>query len=148
MTDMQAAIGSAQMDKLPAFVQKRKENFVRWEQGFTAWEKYFILPKAEPDSDPSWFVYPVTVRGQAGFTRTELTEYLSRYGIETRNLFAGNMVKQPAYLQVEKRIVGNLENTDVVMESTFFLGTYPGLNQDKIAYVLDKISAFLKEKAS
>lgn len=148
MTDMQAAIGSAQMDKLPAFVQKRKENFVRWEQGFKAWEKYFILPKAEPDSDPSWFAYPVTVRGQAGFTRTELTEYLSRYGIETRNLFAGNMVKQPAYLQVEKRIVGNLENTDVVMESTFFLGTYPGLNQDKIAYVLDKISAFLKEKAS
>ena len=63
-------------------------------------------------------------------------------------MFAGNMVKQPAYLQVEKRIVGNLENTDVVMESTFFLGTYPGLNQDKIAYVLDKISAFLKEKAS
>lgn len=146
MTDMQAAIGSAQMDKLPAFVKKRKENFARWEQGFKAWEKYFILPKAEPESDPSWFAYPVTVRENAGFTRTELTESLSLCGIETRNLFAGNMVKQPAYLQVEKRIVGNLENTDVVMGGTFFLGTYPGLAEAQIAYVLDKVAMFLKEK--
>lgn len=146
MTDMQAAIGSAQMDKLPAFVKKRKENFSRWEQGFKAWEKYFILPKAEPESDPSWFAYPVTVRENAGFTRTELTESLSLCGIETRNLFAGNMVKQPAYLQVEKRIVGNLENTDVVMGGTFFLGTYPGLTEAQIAYVLDKVAMFLKEK--
>ena len=146
MTDMQAAIGSAQMDKLPAFVKKRKENFARWEQGFKAWEKYFILPKAEPESDPSWFAYPVTVRENAGFTRTELTESLSLCGIETRNLFAGNMVKQPAYLQVEKRIVGNLENTDVVMGGTFFLGTYPGLTEAQIAYVLDKVAMFLKEK--
>lgn len=146
MTDMQAAIGSAQMDKLPAFVKKRKENFARWEQGFKAWERYFILPKAEPESDPSWFAYPVTVRENAGFTRTELTESLSLCGIETRNLFAGNMVKQPAYLQVEKRIVGNLENTDVVMGGTFFLGTYPGLTEAQIAYVLDKVAMFLKEK--
>lgn len=146
MTDMQAAIGSAQMDKLPGFVKKRKENFARWEEGFKAWEKYFILPVAEPGSDPSWFAYPVTVREEAGFSRTELTGYLSREGVETRNLFAGNMVKQPAYLQVEKRIVGNLENTDAVMERTFFLGTYPGLTREQIAYVLDKIGFFLKER--
>ncbi len=146
MTDMQASIGSAQMDKLPGFVQKRKENFRTWERGFQAWKKYFILPVAEPDSDPSWFAYPVTVKEEAGFGRTELTEYLSRHGVETRNLFAGNMVKQPAYLQVEKRIVGNLENTDAVMNRTFFLGTYPGLSPEQITYVLDTISAFLKER--
>lgn len=146
MTDMQAAIGSAQMDKLPGFVQKRKQNFKIWEAGFKKWEKYFILPFAEPDSDPSWFAYPVTVKEGAGFTRTELTDYLSRAGIETRNLFAGNIVKQPAYLQVEKRIVGNLENTDRVMESTFFLGTYPGLSQRQIDYVLQKIEAFVGER--
>lgn len=146
MTDMQAAIGSAQMDKLPGFIARRKANFRAWEEGFRAWEDYFVLPKAEPGSDPSWFAYPVTVKADAGFSRTELTDYLSRNGIETRNLFAGNMVKQPAYLQVEKRIVGNLENTDTVMQSTFFLGTYPGLTDRQISYVLEKIGAFVAEK--
>ena len=146
MTDMQAAIGSAQMDKLPSFVKKRKENFFAWEKGFKPLEKFFILPVAEPGSDPAWFAYPVTVRENAGFTRTEFTDYLSRMGVETRNLFAGNMVKQPAYLQVEKRIVGNLENTDAIMERTFFLGTYPGLTAAQIEYSFNQIHAFLKEK--
>lgn len=146
MTDMQAAIGSAQMDKLPEFISRRKANFKAWEAGFKAWEDYFVLPKAEPDSDPSWFAYPVTVKADAGFGRTELTDYLSRNGIETRNLFAGNMVRQPAYLQVEKRIVGNLENTETVMQGTFFLGTYPGLTERQISYVLEKIGAFIEEK--
>lgn len=146
MTDMQAAIGCAQMEKLPRFIERRKENFRLWEKGFKAFGKYFLLPVAEPDSDPAWFAYPVTVKEDAGFSRTELTGYLSRNGVETRNLFAGNMVKQPAYLQVEKRIVGNLENTDVIMERTFFLGTYPGLASDQIVYSLECIRAFLKEK--
>ncbi|MDE7072645.1 MAG: lipopolysaccharide biosynthesis protein RfbH, partial [Bacteroidales bacterium] len=146
MTDMQAAIGSAQMDKLPAFIERRKENFRAWEKGFKPWEAYFVLPAAEPDSDPAWFAYPVTVKEAAGFSRTEFTDYLNQKGVETRNLFAGNMVKQPAYLHTEKRIVGNLENTDVIMERTFFLGTYPGLTPAKISYVLDCVKAFFAEK--
>ena len=146
MTDMQAAIGSAQMDKLPAFIERRKENFRTWEKGFKPWEAYFVLPAAEPDSDPAWFAYPVTVKEDAGFSRTEFTDYLNQKGVETRNLFAGNMVKQPAYLHTEKRIVGNLENTDVIMERTFFLGTYPGLTPAKISYVLDCVKAFFAEK--
>lgn len=146
MTDMQAAIGSAQMDKLPGFIEKRKANFHAWEKGFKPLGKFFILPVAEPGSDPAWFAYPVTVKENAGFTRTELTGYLSKAGVETRNLFAGNMVKQPAYLHVEKRIVGNLENTDIIMDRTFFLGTYPGLTASQIEYSLNQIHAFLKEK--
>lgn len=146
MTDMQAAIGSAQMDKLPDFIEKRKAHFRAWEKGFSAWSEYFLLPKAEPDSDPAWFAYPITVKEKAGFTRTEFTDYLSQKGVETRNLFAGNMVKQPAYLQAEKRIVGNLENTDVIMQRTFFLGTYPGLTEAQIEYVLACVADFLKEK--
>lgn len=146
VTDMQAAIGVAQMEKLPQFVETRKLNFKLWEQGFKQWENVFILPKACKNSDPSWFAYPVTVRSDANFSRTELTDFLSKKGVETRNLFAGNMIKQPAYLQIEKRVYGSLENTDTVMNSTFFLGTYPGLTSVKIEFALKCIQEFLNTK--
>ncbi len=146
VTDMQAAIGVEQMKKLPAFVQARKDNFKRWEKGFTQWEKYFILPKATPKSDPSWFAYPVTVKSDAPFTRTELTNYLANNLVETRNLFAGNLIKQPAYLHIEKRVYGDLKNTDIAMNNTFFLGTFPGLDEDKINYTLAVIQEFIKTK--
>ncbi|MDE6112174.1 MAG: lipopolysaccharide biosynthesis protein RfbH, partial [Bacteroidales bacterium] len=145
VTDLQAAVGVAQMEKLPAFIEKRKANFRRWEAGFKAWEDKFILPYATPGSDPAWFAYPVTVREGAGFTRTELTDYLQGKGVETRNLFGGNLLRQPAYLSIDKRTVGDLHNTDYIMNATFFLGTYPGLTEAQIAYVLQQIADFIKQ---
>ena len=146
VTDLQAAVGVAQMEKLPAFIEKRKANFRRWEAGFKAWEDQFILPYATPGSDPAWFAYPVTVREGAGFTRTELTDYLQGKGVETRNLFGGNLLRQPAYLSIDKRTVGDLHNTDHIMNATFFLGTYPGLTEAQITYVLRQIADFIKQR--
>lgn len=143
VTDLQAAVGVAQMEKLPDFIEKRKANFRRWEVGFKAWEDKFVLPHATPGSDPAWFAYPVTVRGEAGFTRTELTDYLQDKGVETRNLFGGNLLRQPAYLTIDRRTVGDLCNTDLIMNATFFLGTYPGLTEAQIAYVLRQIAEFI-----
>lgn len=146
VTDMQAAIGVEQMKKLPGFIAARKNNFRLWEDGFKDLESVFILPKATPGSDPSWFAYPVTVKMDAGFSRTELTDYLSRNLVETRNLFAGNLLKQPAYLGIKKRIASSLENTDRCMNDTFFLGTYPGLDEAKIKYSMQVIRQFLLGK--
>lgn len=146
VTDMQAAIGVEQMKKLPRFIAARKENFRLWEKGFKAFERFFILPFATAGSDPAWFAYPVTVKQDAGFLRTELTDYMARNQVETRSLFAGNLLKQPAYLGIKKRIASRLENTDRCMNDTFFLGTYPGLDKEKIDYSLAVIQKFLSEK--
>jgi CDP-4-dehydro-6-deoxyglucose reductase, E1 len=145
-TDMQAAIGVEQLRKLPVFVEARKAAFGRWTEGFRRWEDVFVLPHAQPGSDPAWFAYPVTVREQARFTRTELTNHLSDHLIETRNLFGGNLLRQPAYRAIEKRVAGSLGVTDRVMNDTFFLGTYPGMSEEKIDYVLDVIGAFVDQK--
>lgn len=148
VTDMQAAIGVEQIKKLPDFVERRKENFRRWQGGFKRWQEYFILPRATAGSDPSWFAYPVSVRDGVGFTRTELTDYLASHRVETRNLFGGNLLKQPAYLGIEKRVCGDLANTDFVMNNTFFLGTYPGLDDERISYVLKVIEEFLSQRTT
>ena len=143
VTDMQAAIGVAQMEKLPKFIEMRKSNFKTWYEGFKPFEKYFILPEATPNSDPSWFAFPVSLREGAPFSRTELTNHLATKGIETRNLFAGNITKQPAYLEIEIRVVGDLHNTDYVMNNTFFLGTFPGMKAEMIRYTLEVIGDFI-----
>lgn len=144
VTDIQAAIALAQMEKLPEFVQKRKENFRFWENGFAKWEeKYFVLPRATEFSDPAWFAYPITVKDSANFSRTQLTDYMSSRGVETRNLFAGNILRQPAYLNIEHRLVSTLQNTDKIMNSTFFLGTYPGLTQMEKEHVLKVVEDFI-----
>jgi CDP-6-deoxy-D-xylo-4-hexulose-3-dehydrase len=144
---MQAAIGVEQLKKLPDFCQARKENFKHWYAGFTKWQEFFILPEAHPDADPAWFAFPVTLKENAGFTRTELADYLSSKLIETRNLFAGNILRQPGYLDINHRVVGDLTNTDYIMNHTFFLGTYPGLDVIQINYVLAEIQKFLDSKA-
>ena len=143
VTDMQAAIGVEQMKKLPSFVQRRKENFRAWTSGFQKWSDKFVLPVATEGSDPSWFAFPITVKGNAGFTRTELTDYLAGHQIETRNLFGGNLLRQPAYLNIEHRVVGTLETTESIMHNTFFLGTYPGLTQAQIDHCLKLIGEFI-----
>lgn len=146
MTDMQAAIGVEQLKKLDGFCQARRDNFKKWTNGFKQYENYFILPKAEKHSDPAWFAYPVTVRENAGFSRTELTNYLSENLIETRNLFGGNLLRQPAYLNIKHRKIGKLANTDRIMNDTFFLGTFPGMGKEQIEYTLNIIEKFVRGK--
>lgn len=146
VTDMQAAIGCAQLEKLPSFISARKENFKKWEKVFSKFENFFILPKACENGDPAWFAYPVSVREKAPFSRNKLVDYLASKLIETRNLFAGNIVKQPAYLNIEKRIPGSLNNTEFIMNNTFFLGTYPGLKPEMIDYTAEVIEKFISEQ--
>ena len=143
MTDIQAAIGLEQLKKLDRFCQVRCDNFKAWMSGFKDYKDRFILPEATEGSDPAWFAFPVTVEKAAGFTRTELTNYLNKNMIETRNLFGGNLLRQPAYLNIKHRKIGDLKNTDRIMNDTFFLGTYPGLGKEQIDYTMDIIDQFL-----
>jgi CDP-6-deoxy-D-xylo-4-hexulose-3-dehydrase len=144
VTDMQAAIGVEQLRKLPYFIERRKANFRLWSDGFSKWPDLFILPRATEGSDPSWFAFPVTVARNASFTRTELTDYLNNKNVETRNLFGGNLMRQPAYQGITHRVSpGGLMRTDQIMNDTFFLGTYPGLTADQINYTISIIQAFI-----
>lgn len=145
MTDWQAAIGSAQIDKLPAFCEQRKINFQKHKKILGKYPQYFILPEATPKSDPSWFSFIVTLKDNLPFTRDELTRYLNHKLIETRNLFAGNIVKQPAFMNQSFRIAGTLENTDRIMNQTFFLGTYPGLTDEMFVYIESIFDEFLSK---
>lgn len=145
MTDIQAAIGAAQIEKLPSFAKKRKENFKKWTTIFSKYSKYFILPQATEGSNPSWFAYIVTLQKGCPFTRDELTLFLNTNLIETRNLFAGNMTKQPGFIGKKWRIADHLNNTDYVMNNTFFLGTYPGLTDEMFNYTEEILDSFLKK---
>ncbi|MCP3940421.1 MAG: lipopolysaccharide biosynthesis protein RfbH [Desulfobacteraceae bacterium] len=142
-TDIQAAIGVEQLKKLDQFCKARRNNYKLWKEGFKKFEEFFILPEATDGSDPAWFAFPVTIAKDVGFTRTQLTNYLDENLIETRNLFGGNLLRQPAYKDIEYRIVGELKNTDRIMEDTFFLGTYPGIGSKEIDYTMDIIKKFL-----
>ncbi len=144
MTDMQAAIGAAQMDKLDAFIQKRKANFQKLARGLQGMDDLFILPQATEQSDPSWFAYVLTLCEGAPFSRLDLAQYLDEQKIETRGLFAGNLLRQPGFLKIPHRVVGNLDRTDYVMENTLFLGVFPGLTDVKIDYVVEQIRDFVK----
>ena len=146
MTDVQAAIGLEQLKKLDRFCQTRRDNFKQWTRGFKAYKEYFILPEATEGSDPAWFAFPATVRNNANFTRTELTNYLNENLIETRNLFGGNLLRQPAYLNIKHRTIGELKNTDRIMNDTFFLGTYPGIGIEQIEYTMAVIEKFVRSR--
>ncbi len=145
MTDIQAAIGSAQMKKLPKFCDKRKDNFKKWYTIFSKYPDYFILPEATENSDPSWFAFIVTLTEKAPFKRDNLTRYLNNKLIETRNLFAGNMAKQPAFVKKNWKLASPLTNTDYVMNNTFFLGTYPGLTKEMFMYAKKIINEFISK---
>lgn len=144
MTDIQAAIGSAQMDKLPSFCNARRMNFKRWMEIFSKYENFFILPEATPKSDPAWFAFIVTLKEDAPFTRDQLTSHLNVNFIETRNLFAGNMTRQPGFEKRDWRIADHLKNTDFITDQTFFLGTYPGLNSEMFDYSAGVLEEYLK----
>ena len=142
-TDMQAAVGIEQLKKLPGFIEKRKENYKLLYNGLKKFEDKLILPKAPENSDPSWFGFLITVKKDAGITRNELIQHLNVNNIHTRNLFAGNIIRQPAFENIEMRVVGNLTNTDYIMNNTFFIGLYPGNGQTEIEYVINKFEEFL-----
>jgi CDP-4-dehydro-6-deoxyglucose reductase, E1 len=146
LTDMQAAVGVAQLKKLPGFIEARKRNWRLLYEGLTPLAEFFVLPEATLGSDPSWFGFLLTVRPQAPFTRNELLRHLESCRIGTRLLFAGNLTRQPAYQSVPYRVVGELVNSDLVMNQTFWVGVYPGLSVVMIDYVIDTISDFVRDR--
>lgn len=139
---MQAAIGVAQLEKLGMFIRKRIDHFSKYNEFFRLYDKWFILPRWNTAAKPSWFGYPLAVKESAPFTRDDLVTYLDRNRIDTRMLFAGNMLRQPAFQDVSYRVAGSLENTDLVMNQTFWLGVYPGLKKEELAYILLKLKEF------
>jgi len=145
-TDIQAAIGVEQLKKLNNFCEARRNNFNLWKEGFKKYEGCFILPEATEDSDPAWFAFPITVKKDSGFTRNEITSYLNERLVETRNLFGGNLLRQPAYLSINYRKIGDLVNTDYIVNNTFFIGTFPGINGEQIEYTLDLIDKFVRAR--
>ena len=142
LTDMQAAVGVAQLKKLPAFIKKRRENFQYLYDGLKDLEEYFILPEATSNSNPSWFGFPLAVRPEAPFTRNQVVQYLEERKIATRLLFGGNLVRQPAYLDVPHRVVGELVNSDFVMHQVFWIGLFPGLSPKMLEYTITVLQAF------
>lgn len=144
VTDMQAAVGVAQLDKLDDFIQKRKDNFKLLSEGLKKYEQYLVLPKATPKSDPSWFGFPFSIRQGAPFKRNDLANFLEEHKILTRQLFAGNMIKQPAFKDVNYRVVGELTNTDYIMGNTIFIGVYPGIDSVRMDYILEVFDNFFK----
>jgi CDP-4-dehydro-6-deoxyglucose reductase, E1 len=143
-TDMQAAVGCAQLEKLPGFIDARKGNFKLLYEIFKKYNGYFILPLAEKYSDPSWFGFPILVKDTAPFKRIDIVKYLEANKIATRMLFGGNLTKQPAYKNIKYRLAGNLENTDSVMNNLFWIGVYPGITQPMLSYIEKTFSRFLK----
>lgn len=147
LTDMQAAVGVAQLRKLPVFIKKRQENFQYLYDGLKDLERYFILPKATSNSSPSWFGFPLAVRPEASFTRDQAVQYLEKHKIATRLLFAGNLLRQPAYCDdsVQHRVIGDLRNSDFVMNCVFWVGVYPGLSREMLEYILKRFHIMPKE---
>lgn len=141
-TDMQAALGVSQIDKLPFFIERRKENFRQLHAAIKHLEEFFLLPEATPGSDPAWFGFPIGIREDAPFCRADLIRALDAQKIGTRLLFGGNLLRQPAYEGREYRVVGPLPNTDFVMNNVFWIGVYPGLTAPMLEFVTDTISNF------
>ena len=146
-TDMQAAIGVAQLDKFPEFVNKRKSNFKKLYEGLRYYKDIMMLPEATLNSDPSWFGFLITLKDGVSFSRNQIVEYLEARNIQTRNLFAGNITRHPCFDELvegrEYMISGKLENTDKIMNDSFWIGLYPGMEDTKINFMIDSIKEFL-----
>lgn len=147
-TDMQAAIGCAQLEKLDSFIAARRKNWQFLYDGLKDLQDVFILPEATPKSEPSWFGFMLTVRQNAPFSRDQIVRHLEQNNIQTRTLFAGNFVRQPAFDQIRKqknayKIAGKLENTDIIMNQSFWLGVYPGLSRLMLKYIIECVRKFV-----
>ncbi len=143
ISDMQAACALAQMDRVDEFVQARKDNFAYLKERLKTCEEYLHLPQATPNSEPSWFGFPVVLKSESGVKRVDLLRYLDQNKIGTRLLFAGNLTRQPYMIGRNYRISGELTNTEIVMNQTFWLGTFPGLHQQQLDYVAEHVETFL-----
>jgi CDP-4-dehydro-6-deoxyglucose reductase, E1 len=144
ITDMQAAVGLAQMDRLDDFIAARRSNFAYLTERLRPLEEFLMLPEATPRSDPSWFGYPITVRDGAPFERDDLTRHLDANKIATRLVFAGNLLRQPYMKGKPHRVVGDLDTSDKVMRSSFWMGLYPGLTRQHLDYCVETIAAFCR----
>ncbi|MBU3101627.1 MULTISPECIES: lipopolysaccharide biosynthesis protein RfbH [Clostridium] len=142
--DIQCAMGIEQLKKLPEFTKIRKNNFKTLYECFKKYEDVFILPRSLPKADPSWFAIPITIRAGVWFSKKDFVTYLESKLIETRMLFAGNILKQPGYKDINHRISGNLKYTEGVLERTFFLGVYPGITKEKLEYMIKSIDNFFE----
>jgi CDP-6-deoxy-D-xylo-4-hexulose-3-dehydrase len=142
ITDMQAAVGLAQLSRLPEFVAQRKENFNRLRQRLSPLEEFLLLPEPTAKSDPAWFGFPLTLREEAGVYRSDLLKYLDQHKIGTRLLFGGNLIRQPYFQGKTYRVSGSLENTDRVMNDSFWLGVYPALGEQEFDYMAEKLATF------
>jgi len=145
MTDMQAAVGVAQLEKLPEFIAQRRRNFQTLYRGLQDLEEYFLLPEAIANSEPSWFGFPLAVRLEAPFARDRVVRYLENRKIGTRLLFGGNILRQPAYQNTKYRTVGTLANTDFVMNQVFWIGLFPGLSAEMLAYTIETFHQGVRE---
>ena len=147
VTDMQAAIGCAQLQKLPAIIDARKQNWKYLREKLSVYGNKLILPEPTENSDPSWFGFVINVREDAGFTRNEIVDYLEKNGIQTRMLFAGNLIKHPCFdeMRTKKegyRVCGDLTNTDAIMSDVFWIGVYPGMTRKMLDFMIEKIGEF------
>lgn len=142
ITDMQSACALAQMDRLPEFIQARRRNFAFLKERLQSCSEFLVLPEATAGSEPSWFGFPITVKEAVGVDRVELLKYLDQYKIGTRLLFAGNLIRQPYFEGRAYRISGELTNTDTIMHNTLWIGVYPGLTEEMLTFVVEKIETF------
>jgi len=145
MTDMQAAVGLSQLERLPGFIETRRSNFRYLYERLQPYEDVLLLPESNPDADPSWFGFPLGVRENAPFTRNDLIQSLEARRIGTRLLFGGNLTRQPAYRDVKFRVVGELKNTDYAMRNVFWIGVYPGLSEAMLDHVVNAFSVFIRD---
>jgi len=148
VTDMQASVGCAQLKKLPDFIQSRRTNWKYLREQFDDLEDIFYLPEAENNANPSWFGFALTLKSEAKFKRIDLIKYLEKKNIQTRLLFAGNLLKHPCFDQMRDngigyKVIGNLENTDKIMNNTFWIGVYPGMNKEMLDYMIEEIKTFV-----
>jgi CDP-6-deoxy-D-xylo-4-hexulose-3-dehydrase len=140
---MQAACALAQLEKAPAFIKARKDNFQFLKERLKSCEEFLQLPEASEGSDPSWFGFPITLKSACPVSRLDLTTYLDQNKIGTRLLFAGNLTRQPYMLNAIYRVSGELTNTDIVMNNTFWIGVQPALTKEMLEFVVTKIEAYL-----
>jgi len=136
-TDMQAAVGVAQLKKLPGFIAARRANFAKLHAALSDLQDIFVLPEATAGSEPSWFGFPLAIRPDASTARNQVVSFIESRNISTRLLFGGNLLRQPAYRDIQRRVIGDLKNTDFVMNNVFWIGLYPGITQSMIDYMVD-----------
>ena len=148
MTDMQAAVGLAQLDKLPAFIEARRRNWRRLRDGLERHADVLMLPEPTPRSDPSWFGFSLCVSPDAPFGRPELVAWLEGAGIATRQIFAGNLIRQPAYRDMDHRVAGDLTATDLIMNQGLWIGVYPGLSDEMVDYMVAAFDRFREVRAA